>query len=475
MDHVPECAEGAIEQDPGEVESGIRSDGQGTATEAEALADSGHGDLEFRSSSAKEKGADRTDRAADAGSGQEGVTGGQDVDAHTGCGAADGAGGDQLAFIEPERAPGVFAEEVGVEYGSVGGIGTDAAVSEEFDDSGVGFGFAGGDGLDEAFLELFPIEIMAGPARAGRSRDLAVGERVSEQFDDDFGAIVEPLLPFVSVDFDGLQEFGFPGLFDAGEGFEQFDAVLERGVMGVEFAHGIEVKAQSAFPLLNVVVGAGAVDQCEARLAGEAEDFHLGGVDIEHGFGSIDDIEETGAVDEGLEEETFGFEGGVVSVAFNEITEDGQRFGVVGSGGEFGEGFAGVLKSGGIVEGEQFAEFEALALDGFPGHRADAHLIVFGECGNDGRFAVVDGADDGEGGGRVDHELAAGVSRSRVRGRRWMAWRFLQCWKVASGTGPKESSGPVGRPTRSRMTSRRGPAASVIRRSVSAIALMGER
>ena len=39
-------------------------------------------------------------------------------------------------------------------------------------------------------------------------------------------------------------------MFDFGEGLEEFDAIGESGMVGVEFADGIEVEAELASPIL---------------------------------------------------------------------------------------------------------------------------------------------------------------------------------------------------------------------------------
>jgi hypothetical protein len=75
-------------------------------------------------------------------------------------------------------------------------------------------------------------------------------------------------------------------LLDAGEGFEQFEAVGEGGVVRVEFAHGVEVQSEPALPIADVIVRTGAIDDCEARLSGEPEDFHFGSVNLEQMTGS---------------------------------------------------------------------------------------------------------------------------------------------------------------------------------------------
>ena len=106
-------------------------------------------------------------------------------------------------------------------------------------------------------------------------------------------------------------------MFDSGEGLEEFDAIGESGMVGVEFADGIEVEAELASPILDMIGAVGGIDDGESGLAGEAKDFHFCLMDFSEGFGAIDDIDDPRSLDDGFEEVAFSGEG-IVSVVFGE-------------------------------------------------------------------------------------------------------------------------------------------------------------
>ena len=165
------------------------------------------------------------------------------------------------------------------------------------------------------------------------------------------------------------------------------------------------------------MIGAvGGIDDGESGLAGEAKDFHFCLMDFGEGFGAIDHIDDSRALDDGFEEVAFSGEG-IVSVVFGEESaKDGQ--GVFGGRRKLKNIESGerILEAWGIVESEKIFEMKELADHRFASGGADADLIIFGEGGENGRFAVIDGSDDGEGGDGKERGVH-GFHFSRLRER----------------------------------------------------------
>ena len=255
-------------------------------------------------------------------------------------------------------------------------------------------------------------------------------------------------LPLLAEDRHGPHELRLPALLDARERLQQLQPVGESGVVRVELAHRIEVQPEPPLPVLHMIVAARAVDDREPRLAGEPQDFHLGGVNIEHRLRAIHHVEDARAVHHGLEKHALGLEIRAALVPRDELAEQRQRLARLRRGRQLGERLDRVLKTRRVIENEQVAQLETLALDGLAGHRTDAHLVVLRERGDDGRLAVIDRAHDRECRRRLAH---AGLHFSMLSGSRWIARKLRQCVISSSGTGAK--SAPSFRPTSSRTTS----------------------
>ena len=270
-------------------------------------------------------------------------------------------------------------------------------MAEKLDDRPVRARLAVGQRGHESLLQL-----LARQARV-RVRDLAMRERIGEQFHDDLRALAEPSIPLVAENRHRSRELRLPALLDAGERFEQFEPVGESGMVRVKFADRVEVQPEPPLPVLHMIVGACPVDDREPRLAGEPEDFHLGRMDFEQRLGTVHHVDDPGPADHRLKEQPLRLERVIAAVPRDELAKQRQRIGRMSRWSQLRQRLNGILKTRRVVENEQVVQRETLTLHGLAGLRTDPHLIVFRERGHDGRLAVIDRAHNRESRRRVRH------------------------------------------------------------------------
>ena len=181
IDEVAESGEGAIEEDPGEIEGLVRADGEGGATEMQATEESGV-DFDFGAAGPGKEGDGRSCGGADDGGDSEGVAEGEHIPSDACGGSRDGSGEDELVPGEAKGFPGFFAEEIVVESG----LGRfDGAMLEAGADFGVGEGFAISEGGGESGFEGC---FVGGRGIAG-APDFGVAEGEREEIGDETGGV----------------------------------------------------------------------------------------------------------------------------------------------------------------------------------------------------------------------------------------------------------------------------------------------
>lgn len=181
IDEVAESGEGAIEEDPGEVEGLVRAHGEGGATEMQAPEESGV-DFDFGAAGPGKVGDGRACGGADDGGDPEGVAEGEHIPSDARGGSRDGPGEDELVPGEAKGFPGFFAEEIVVESG----LGRfDGAMLEACADFGVGEGFAIFEGGGESGFE----GCFVGGRGFSWAPDFGVAEGEREEIGDEKGGV----------------------------------------------------------------------------------------------------------------------------------------------------------------------------------------------------------------------------------------------------------------------------------------------
>src|SRR6185369_9697916 len=103
---------------------------------------------------------------------------------------------------------------------------------------------------------------------------------------------------------------------------------------------------EPALPFLDMIVGARAVDYREPRLRGEPQDFHLRTMHFEQRLRAIDDVNNSGAFEQRLEQHALRLEFRIATMSLDKLPKDSERVRRLRGGQQLGQRFDGILKAG---------------------------------------------------------------------------------------------------------------------------------